>query len=456
MAGLFDTLQIAGNALITQQAAAQTVGANIANANVAGYHREDVTLQSGAAFTGVERATFARSQDLTLEQTLATQLGNSGFADKRMSGLTEVQNAVGDISESGLAATLGRFYASWRTLSAYPADVSARTDVLANSQALVQRTHQMAGALQTARTEADDNVVSLVADANKNITAIAALNGQITAAEATGGPQASDLRDKRDLLAGQLATQIGVKAITDENSQASITLNGVSLVSGQNANLLAPIADQSTIHHIQIQKTTQGSMDARITSGTMGALLRQRDTVLTGYQASLDQFASDTATAVNTIHKTGYGLDGTTGHDLFLQPASVNGAARLMALDPAVLGQPAAVATAAAKTTLPRDNAIAVLMGELEGSLVATGATQTLGESAAELAAMSGRDLQLAESNKTLSDFQLTQVQNLWQRENGISLQEQMLQLTKYQSAYQAAVKLVSVADSMLGSLLRL
>ena len=203
-------------------------------------------------------------------------------------------------------------------------------------------------------------------------------------------------------------------------------------------------------------QTTQGVIDDRITSGLVGAQMSLRNKDFGGAQAQLDQLSYDVAAAFNGVHVGNFGLDGVTGRDFFAMPAAVLGAASSMALSADVIGVPSALAAASTAAAALGDNKGALGITALEDGLVAAGATQTLGSSLSQLISYSGRALSDAINQGEQAQSFFLQTQNLWEQQQGVSLDEQMLQLSRIQNAYQAAAKLITTVDHMLEVLQRL
>jgi flagellar hook-associated protein 1 FlgK len=395
-----------------------------------------------------------RSANQLLESRLNTQRSHSRYAQSRADGLAQMVSAVGNFDEVGVNAALTDMFNSWRQLTAQPQDLSVRAEVLTRGQMFAERVNDAANHLTASAKLADDSILNALSTVNDNLSQVANLNGLITAAM-TSGQVPSALMDQRDELVGDLAVLTGATSYQQTNGDISLVLGGVSVVSGKSAYALEASRDPVTgYHHLTVANTTQGVMDSRITGGELGAQLALRDADIGGAQAQLDQFAVDVATAFNTVHAAGYGLDGVTGRNFFTPPAAVTGAAGLLALDSSAT--PSALAAASTATTISGGNDQALAITALESSLVAAGNTQTLGSSVTQLISYSGRLLSDAQADGNQAYAFLTQTQSLWEQQNGVSLDEQMMQLSRIQNAYQAAAKLITTVNGMLEVLQRL
>ena len=112
--------------------------------------------------------------------------------------------------------------------------------------------------------------------------------------------------------------------------------------------------------------------------GSLGGNLSARDGALETAGARVDQFASDLAAAVNTVHEAGFGLDGSTGNALFSTGTTVAGAAANMTV---AITSTAQLALAGV-TNAPGDaqNANALLATESAALTGGEDATETLSD----------------------------------------------------------------------------
>jgi flagellar hook-associated protein 1 FlgK len=146
--------------------------------------------------------------------------------------------------------------------------------------------------------------------------------------------------------------------------------------------------------------------------------------------SSLDAVASNLATTVNGLHP-GF-FTGTT--------------AATIAVDPAVLASPATTITAGSGA--PGDNSIAQAIANLRG----TATDPAAGYQA--LVSQMGGDASSADRASTTAQTLQAAAQDRRQAVNGVSLDEEMTNLVRFQRGYQAASRAFSTMDEMLDTLI--
>ena len=449
MADLFDLLSRSGEALMAQQVGTQTTGNNINNVNSKGFHRQTTLLQAGA-YGGVDPAIVTRVSDGLLNQQLGAQAGQAAFDHSHADGLTAIQTALGPLGDGGLNAAMADFFGAWRTLSATPGDPGVRASVLAQASSLTATLNRAATDVAQQQNQADAGVGSLAQTDNVHIAAIARLNGAILAAECSG-QEASAMRDSRDTALQQLAHDLGATHAVDPQGTYTVFIGeGIGVVGGEHANLLSLVKDASTgLTHVEVADTTQGVVDARLSGGRMGGLLAVRDGDSARALQQLDGLARDLAAGINGVHAANVGLDGIGGRNLLQLPSTGN-AARGLQVDPSLVGQPQALAAASSAAALPGDNTGALALVALQTQRIAVGNTLTLQDSAGSLSVGVGVATQAATEAQQRSASALAQITALVQNNSGVSIDEQMLQLSRYQNAFQAAAKVLTVVNQML------
>jgi flagellar hook-associated protein 1 FlgK len=242
----------------------------------------------------------------------------------------------------------------------------------------------------------------------------------------------------------------------DDGTVTVVVASGMPLVEGGEARAVR-VDPGSAPGEAMVQMEGSGSlwldMNERIGGGSLAGLLTARDVDLDAIESRLDQLAYDIANAVNAQHAAGVGLDGVGGRDLFAPPAVVDGAASLLSIDAAVEDTPDAVA-AATVAGLSGDNRNALALAALSTTSFAAGGTATATEEQASILGMTGAMARQAQDQAETRQAAEAQTVALMEQQVGVSIDEEMIDLIAYEKAYQAASKLVALADGLFETVL--
>lgn len=335
MIGLSSLFDIARSALVTSQQALTVTGHNVANVNTPGYSRQEAVLterpplngQPGMVGSGVQATSIRRYTDQFINRQLTTVQQNLGRLSVSREELFRLQNVFGDSNNQGIAARMNDFFRGLQDVSTNPGGLAARSVLLANARQLASSVSQVSSDLVVARQSLNFQVQQTVTEINSLSKQIAELNSQIITAEVTG-QNANDLRDQRDLALNELATRIDITTV--ESGTGGLTVfaaRGQVLVEGPMIRQLNAIEDADNGGLFSVGYSTGGtrplSINALISNGRLRSLLDVRDSTIRHLEASFDRLSATLANAVNMIHRQGYGLDGSTGLDLF-SPVAVS------------------------------------------------------------------------------------------------------------------------------------
>src|SRR5262249_52456172 len=144
------------------------------------------------------------------------------------------------------------------------------------------------------------------------------------------------LADKRDAAARKLSALVGGHARIDRDGHMRFTLDsGAVLVDGERASQVVAVKDSAYNGHVRfdvVDGNHRIDVTRSLAAGRIGAHLNFRDGSAARAAARVDQLAYDLATRMNAEHRQHPALDNTTGHDLFVEPLQVEGAASSMAV----------------------------------------------------------------------------------------------------------------------------
>ncbi len=170
----------------------------------------------------------------------------------------------------------------------------------------------------------------------------------------------------------------------------------------------------------------------------------------------LDQLAISIHDAVNAQHQAGFDENGTAG-GLFFAGATITSASQL-AINPALTTNPALIAASSTAAGAPGDSSNALAMIGIRTAAAPTGST--LGSSFDDYYAgmVSGMGLaaQTATRDSSTSDTVVNTLQDRRSQVSGVSLDEEMTNLVKFQHAYAAAGRAMSTLNSMLDTLVNM
>ena len=189
------------------------------------------------------------------------------------------------------------------------------------------------------------------------------------------------------------------------------------------------------------------------TGGAVGGLLTVLNTDHPDAVKRLDDLASAFVTEVNTLHKTGTNPDGNTTVDFF---DATGTKASSIALSAAVLASPDAIAAGTPDGSgayRAGANDVALAIAALRDNDV-TSLTMTMGEHYQGLVSDVGSAVRSssrsAEVSRVLSDQADVRRMGL----SGVSVDEELVKIIEFQTAYQASARVLTTANEMLQSLL--
>ncbi len=458
--GLSAAMEIGKNGLTIYRVASEVTSENIANVNTPGYSRQRVVLETAPPTTangfpmgtGVKIATVERYYDGLLQQQMVNAQTTQGFDTTKSAVLQQIEPAFNEIVNDGIGVAISNFFGAWQDLTVNPTGTAERQSVITNAQILTDNFRMISRTLNDTIAQQNSSLVPLVDSINATLKDIAQLNGQIKTTELVAG-NANETRDRRDQLVRDLSKQIGISFTENVDGTTDIRLagSGEPLVTGSTAGAFSlDMTTNPTRFAVELTPVGLGltPLVPQPTTGQLGATLVLRDTIVPSYQLQVDDLAATITTQVNIVHAAGFDLGGNPGQDLF-DPAGVTAAT--FGLNPAIGTTEIA---ASSSVLLLGDNGNALQMTKLHSQKMMGGGTLTLNGYLDGLISKIGLDV--ASSKKTVSQDEAFGKQLIALRESnsGVSLDEELTNLIKYQRSYQASAKLISTATEMMDTVL--
>jgi flagellar hook-associated protein 1 FlgK len=383
--------------------------------------------------SGVDVQSYRRVRDGFLDLQFRGQATNLGNWSARSEALDRAELGLQEPGDNGINAQLSAFWDSWSDLSNAPADPAARQALLEQGAALADSFRTVYDQLTTVGTQSMAEYADLARPASATdpggevaqiAKEIAALNDTI-ARQMTAGDSPNDLLDRRDLMLDKLAEfgQISVEQIGTTGAvkvsfvDAATPATTYSVVDGATATWAGPPAG-----------------DAWSPGGRLGALL---DVAKPG--GTLDQYKSALDTIAGSLISTVNGAYGGT----FLETATASNAGGLR-VNPALVAAPS---TIVAGTGGPGSNDVAHKVAALRDGPAVDGAYRAF-------VARVGADVREATRQNANAQALTDAVEDRRQSVAGVSMDEEMSNLVRFQRSYQASARAMSTMDEMLDVLI--
>ncbi len=470
MPDIYGILSTASRSLLTQQKAIDVTGQNIANVNTPGYSRQRVVMQPntpinfepGQMGTGVKAAEIERIYDRFIGGQINRESTNLGQWEATEGALQRIELVFDETSGVGLDQSLNEFWAAWQDLINNPGGYSERTVLASKSQTLARTFNNMATNLRQIQEDYDTNISGTIDEINGIAGQIADLNHKISQVE-VAGQNSNDYRDQRDLLLKDLSALIDVTTFENDAGQVTVLVgDGKPLVQSPYAWQLGTQTNASGLQDVVWLERDGSPTDitAAIQGGRIRGWLDVRDGYAADYLNRLDTLAQSIVTEVNTLHQNGFGLtidpisgSPITGQDFFVGSGTT---AAAMAVNPDLLSDANRIAAATTAATVPGDNRNAVAIAALQSTAIMSGGKATFSDYYSALVGSVGSDVRSASANHDYEASMVTQLENYRESVAGVSLDEEMINLVKYQHAYEAAARVITTVDEMLDTVLNM
>lgn len=470
MSSTFRGLGIGISAIFANQRALDVTGHNISNVNTSGYTRQMISNsssfyqkvgQSGNGRVmqlgyGVDVQEIKQYRDEFLDKKYKKENTELGYWGSRFSSVQELETIFNDTSEDGLQSVMNNFWGSWEQLSKPTGGLTARSMVKENAIAFVETVKNMDQLLVNFRKSKDKEIIENVGRINEIAERVAKLNLEISKME-SHGVVANDLRDERGYLIDELTGKAKIQVW--EGTSVNISLEGRMLVEGSRYEKIKTVPDTANSGFVQlVWEGDNGGL--KISGGSINALFESRDVLVKGFREKLNEFVKGVAAEVNAIHITGYGIKDEIHRKFFinaLDKTDDNIDLSTIAYNPD-LNEFDNIA-AAEDAYSYEDNRVAIKIAELRQNDYFSDANyetdplvkkHNYDEFYRNIISEIGNLGQEAATAVNAQKLLVDQIQNRRQAISGVSLDEEMSNLIKYEHSYNAAARIVNVMDEML------
>lgn len=214
---------------------------NLATRNIAGAIGDSVEAQIRAN-GGVMIASVTRYNDAYLNNYYRDQLSILKGYEEQLGNLGDLADIFNDLEGEGIDSALSNFYEALNNLNEYPASSTARTNFIETAKTLTATLNAKSIQLDELTSKALGDGVSQEAlenseifnkfdSFNNKLEELAEVNKALAVTQ-TGTLEANNLLDKRDLILNEIAEYIDINIDEKPNGTVDLYAGGEKLVSG--------------------------------------------------------------------------------------------------------------------------------------------------------------------------------------------------------------------------------
>ena len=241
-----------------------------------------------------------------------------------------------------------------------------------------------------------------------------------------------------------------------DGSTGTAFFTGIATASGNMDSLLTITAEAGGTGNIQV---------TLVGGGTAGAETVTTDPVTGDIQIAIEDGVStggDIAIAlqahagINTVvaGAPGAAWDLSAGTNRSVLAGGIS--ARGLQVNSAVSNNLDLIAASSTSAGIPGNNSQAIAIADLQHALTMNSNSTTFEDYYNSLVSQVGGDLQSANAYSNHQTDMVVQLENRRESISGVSLDEEMINLVKFQTAYDAAAKLITTADELLQTVINM
>lgn len=484
--GSFYSLEIAKTGLFVSRKALDVTGHNIANADTVGYTRQRLITSSLDPYNsgmrlrptdshtvggGVNIQALDQIRDAFVDREFRRENCDIGMWSTRSNEIEYIEALLNETSDNSISDSLADFFNSINELSKDTVNKEIRTNTQQNAIKLCETINHFYNQFVELQKVHNDSMKVTSMHINDYLTNIAAYNKEVFSYELSGD-KANDLRDKRNVMLDELSKLVNIEYKENSNGHLSVTVEGQVLVDHTTVNKIEAVADQTGVvsgepgfYSIYMEGTVT---PFNYSSGQLEGYRNLRDGNATdnlGIPRILDNLntlARSLAEQFNNVNSTGFtiphdGIPSQTGINFFDVPAGgyADITGRNFKISAEVKDSVYNIAASdtfidiTASNDLKGNNKNALKMVELTSRVdipVVSNFEDFLKSTIVEVAIDSSHSKKMEESQRAI----MSNLENRRQSISGVSVDEEMIEMVKYQHSYAAASRMINTIDEAI------
>ncbi len=491
MSGIFNSMNTATKGLMAQQTSLHTTGHNIANINTEGFTRQRVDMKADRAhnLNGIGQIGTGVKMEAVVRMTsdhISKQIRNENSTLNRFTEKSGVIDALEVIfnepSDTGLNFNIAEMFESFNALSNNPESLNFKTVVVEKLKTLTETLKQMGNQIEGLKTETHDAIDKNILDFNTKVEGLNSLNKQIFNVSIRGQIP-NDLLDQRDLMLKELSSTGEVDLDFDKYGRVEIKIDSnetdgdgkvikkdILTYEGQQNYLAYDKADESKVsatREIKLydNKTKAEKREDPISNIDVknGKIKGNIDAVEVIQEASgnLDKMANSLAQSINKTHGKLKDKDKQDLGDIFIfDKGKID--AKSIGINKS-LKEENGLLQAGKEGSEQGDGSLALELSQIrnkktsldtDGNIKDDSSGTTISGSYRDMVIKVGISKQHSDNMVANQNVLTQQLENRRESISGVSINDEIANVIKFQKAYEANAKVLSVLTDMLDVLI--
>ncbi len=458
--GLLQGYSIGSNALRNLEIATSTTAEDISQANNPNHVRKALIFRDAPASleisgkkilqlaNGLGSLVIKRIHNQVIDANFTQAQSKQSYLESYTQNLGQIESVLIQNSTSEISQSLDQFFNAASYLSSNPGQYSARLGLQSAGINLTNTVQGSFSQLQDQLTSLNQQIVLTIDQINDYATEIKTLNEAILKTKATGA-DASAMIDQRNGVLQELSQLMGFQALENAPDVTWVLSGQLGLVTGTTTVLST--AGYSTAN----QTVSDGVNNYTVTSGKLLGLL-QSAAAIQNMQGQLNTLANNLKTEVNTIHETGTNSLGQTNIQFFndvLVGQPQTGASDF-SVNAAIIANPEVIASGVSGN--PGDGGVAFSLSTSRSQSIISLGNTTFNQYTRNFTSSLGEQMSSQKTFLATQEALLTQLQNQKDSISGVSIDESMLNLIRYQRSLQAIAEMLKRTDQITDNMIRM
>lgn len=423
---------------------------NIANAQNSSYARQRAEVNvigitqgtsgvNSQLGSGAIVEEISRIRDELFIQQSRTELGSIGYYSAAKDVLSNIETVFNETGENSISDLMQNFFNSFEEVSKFPEQSSYRLSAIYSGKMLSDKLRGVTQQLDEVKNQTDQKLTTEVTQVNELLKKIANVNKRIESVQ-TDKPNA--LMDERDKYLDELSSYVDVQVkYTTKPQDMTIKVGNATLLAGTNTYDVKPMYVKER------DEWVLGASDVQFkpAAGSLAGTLNTRNGYIATYQNDLNKLVNNLINEVNTIHNSGYGMDGSTGLDFFQGTDS-----RTIKINSVLESSPEKLALSSENGVIGNSELAKAISDLKEKPFMDSKPPANFYQEYTSRLAM---DLNIAKQNEEIHTDIQKSLESQRQEVQGVNVDEEMSNLLMVQKFYQANAKTLSTTKDMLDQL---